>query len=182
MRAIMRNSQFLALATLYVFFSAINTRGQHGQTEQAGSNSDALNASSNLQPARDPSRNVTDDQHEIVQTVRAFFAALNASSDSQYTSVVTPDFYSFEGGTRFNYREILSFIKAQRSSGRSYTWNVSEADVHVTGNSAWIAYLNKGTITDPTGKRDQDWLESAFLEKEEAVWKIAFLHSTRVPK
>jgi hypothetical protein len=27
----------------------------------------------------------------------------------------------------------------------------------------------------------QQWLESAFLQKEEGTWKIVFMHSTRVP-
>jgi hypothetical protein len=27
---------------------------------------------------------------------------------------------------------------------------------------------------------NQDWLESAFLQKQAGVWKIVFMHSTRV--
>jgi ketosteroid isomerase-like protein len=127
-------------------------------------------------------KTVADDRAEAVQTVRAFFNALEAGNDTQFMSVVTPDFYSFEGGARFSGQEILSFIKAQRAAGRSYQWNVSEADVHVTGTHAWIAYLNKGSITDSSGTINQKWLESAFLEKQGDGWKIAFLHSTRVPK
>ena len=123
-----------------------------------------------------------DDRPEVVQTVRAFFNALEANNDAQFTSAVIPEFYSFEGGTRFNGQAILSFVKAQHAAGKSYKWNISNADVHVIGNKAWIAYLNKGSIADLSGKTDQEWLESAFLEKQGAGWKIAFLHSTRVPK
>ena len=117
-----------------------------------------------------------------VQTVQAFFYALEPSNDAQFTSVVTPDFYIFEGGTRFDGQAILSFTKAQRGAGKSYKWNVIDADVHVMGNNAWIAYLNKGSITDFSGTADQEWLESAFLVKQRSGWKIAFLHSTCVPK
>jgi hypothetical protein len=28
---------------------------------------------------------------------------------------------------------------------------------------------------------NQNWLESAFLEKQSGTWKIVFMHSTRVP-
>jgi ketosteroid isomerase-like protein len=122
------------------------------------------------------------DRSEVVEAVRAFFGALEAGNKAQFMSVVTPDFYSFEGGTRFSGQEIFSFIRAQHSAGRSYRWNVTEADVHVIGNNAWIAYLNKGSITDSSGTIDQKWLESAFLEKQPDGWKIVFLHSTRVPK
>jgi hypothetical protein len=122
------------------------------------------------------------DRPEVVEAVRAFFSALESGNNTQFMSVVTPDFYSFEGGTRFSGQEIFSFIRAQHAAGRSYRWNVSEADVRVTSNSAWIAYLNLGSITDSSGTTDHKWLESAFLEKQADGWKIAFLHSTRVPK
>ena len=58
---------------------------------------------------------------------------------------------------------------------------MTEPDLHISGNTAWIAYVNKGSITDRSGTIDQKWLESAFLEKREGVWKIVFMHSTRVP-
>jgi hypothetical protein len=36
-------------------------------------------------------------------------------------------------------------------------------------------------MTDASGTTNQKWLESAFLEKEAGVWKVVFMHSTRVP-
>jgi hypothetical protein len=50
-----------------------------------------------------------------------------------------------------------------------------------TDNTAWIAYVNKGSISDASGTVKQNWLESAFLEKQAGTWKILFMHSTRVP-
>jgi hypothetical protein len=47
---------------------------------------------------------------------------------------------------------------------------------------SWIAYVNKGSITDDSGRVNQEWLESALLEKQTDIWKIRFVHSTRVPK
>jgi hypothetical protein len=45
-----------------------------------------------------------------------------------------------------------------------------------------IAYVNKGSITDASGTTvNQNWLESAFLQTQAGVWKIVFMHSTRVP-
>jgi ketosteroid isomerase-like protein len=122
-----------------------------------------------------------DDQAEVVKTVRSFFNALQRANDADFEATVTPDFYSFEGGMRFSEQQLLQFIKAQRSAGRSYKWSVQDADVHVSGEDAWIAYLNRGSISDSSGAKDQAWLESAFLKKEGTGWRIAFLHSTRVP-
>jgi ketosteroid isomerase-like protein len=134
------------------------------------------------QPKAIVERPTGDDQFEVVQVVRAFFSALESGDDAQFMSFVGSDFYSYEGGIRFSGHEILLFIKAQRAAGRSYQWSVNDADVHVRGNIAWAAYVNRGRITDSSGTTDQSWLESAFLEKQKGAWKIVFLHSTRVPK
>jgi hypothetical protein len=134
------------------------------------------------QPKTIVDNRIENDRSEVVEAVRTFFTALEAGNNTQFMAVVTPHFYSFEGGTRFSGQEIFSFIRAQHAAGRSYRWNVTEADVHVMGNNAWIAYLNKGSISDSSGTIDQKWLESAFFEKQPDGWKIAFLHSTRVSK
>lgn len=127
-------------------------------------------------------KNVADDRPEVVQTVQALFNALKAGNDAQFTSLLSPDFYIFDGGKRFNAQGILLLLKGQRAAGTSHNWNVTEPDVHVIGNTAWVAYVNKGSITDSSGTKGQEWLESAFLENQGAGWKIAFMHSTRVPK
>ena len=59
--------------------------------------------------------------------------------------------------------------------------NVTEPDVHISGNTAWIVYLNKGSITDACSTTNQKWLESGFPQKRACIWKIVFMHSTRVP-
>ncbi|HTF71962.1 MAG TPA: hypothetical protein VK638_55775 [Edaphobacter sp.] len=75
----------------------------------------------------------------------------------------------------------MTLIKAQHAAGKRYEWNVTEPDVHISGKTAWIAYVNKGSINDASGTVNQNWLESAFLEKQAGLWKIVFMHSTRVP-
>ena len=123
----------------------------------------------------------TSDQKQIVTTVNTLFASIRADDSQELDSVLTPDFYIFDGGVRLNEDSLMRFIKAQHAAGKRYEWNVTDPDVHVGGNTAWIAYINKGTITDAAGSVNQQWLESAFLEKHAGVWKIAFMHSTRVP-
>ena len=81
----------------------------------------------------------------------------------------------------FNGDSIMAFIKAQHAAGKRYEWNVTDPDVHIYGDVAWIAYVNKGSISDASGTVNQSWLESAFLQRQAGVWKIVFVHSTRVP-
>jgi len=64
----------------------------------------------------------------------------------------------------------------------SFEWKVTDPDIHTEGDTAWIAYVNKGSITDASGTSPQSWLESGFLKKRDGKWEIVFMHSTRVPK
>lgn len=121
------------------------------------------------------------DQTQIVDTVKTVFAAALTDDITLLNTVIVPDFYIYDGGARFSADGILDLIKTQHAAGKRFEWNVTEPDVHISGNTAWIAYVNSGSITDASGTTHQKWLESAFLEKRAGVWKIAFMHSTRVP-
>jgi ketosteroid isomerase-like protein len=131
--------------------------------------------------ARAQQKSLTSDQKQVVDTVSAIFTAARADDVAKFDSVIASDFYMFDGGARFNGDSIMALIKAQHAAGKRYEWNVTESDVHISGNIAWIAYVNKGSITDASGTVNQNWLESAFLEKQAGTWKIVFMHSTRVP-
>ncbi len=121
------------------------------------------------------------EQRRVVDTVRAVFAAARTDDVEKFRSVVAPGFYIFEAGTRLDGKAIMALIKAQHDAGNQFEWNVTETDVHVSGTMAWVAYVNDGSITDGTGTRAQKWLESACLEQQAGLWKILFMHSTRVP-
>jgi ketosteroid isomerase-like protein len=123
---------------------------------------------------------LTAEQTQIVDTVSTIFTAARTDDVAKFDSVIAPDFYIFDVGVRFNGDSIMALIKNQHLAGKRYEWNVTEPDVHISGNTAWVAYVNKGSIGDAAGTVKQDWLESAFLQKQAGVWKIVFMHSTRV--
>jgi ketosteroid isomerase-like protein len=141
----------------------------------------ALIFSPNVSTVRAQQTSLTSDQKQVVDTVSTIFSAARADDVAKFDSVIAPGFYIFDGGARFNGDTIMALIKAQHAAGKRYEWNVTEPDVHVNGNTAWIAYVNKGSISDASGTVNQNWLESAFLEKQAGIWKIVFMHSTRVP-
>jgi hypothetical protein len=121
------------------------------------------------------------DQIQIVNTVSMIFTAARSDDVAMFDSVIASDFYIYDGGVRFNGDSVMAMIKALHAAGKRYEWNVTEPDVHISGNTAWIAYVNQGSITDASGTVNQQWLESAFLQKQGDIWKIVFMHSTRVP-
>jgi ketosteroid isomerase-like protein len=140
----------------------------------------ALAFSANLSNAS-AQKFLTADEMQIVGTVKTIFVAFLTDDFAMLNTVIAPDFYIYDGGARFNADGIVTLIKAQQAAGKRFEWKVTEADVHISGNTAWIAYVNKGSITSASGTANQKWLESAFLEKQAGVWKIVFMHSTRVP-
>jgi hypothetical protein len=126
-------------------------------------------------------RALSADQGQVVDTVKGVFSAAAVDDLVKFHAVVAPGFYIYDAGARFDGDAIMALIKAQHAKGRRYEWNVTEPDVHVIGDTAWVAYVNKGSVTDESGTKAQSWLESAFLERRGGVWKIVFMHSTRVP-
>jgi hypothetical protein len=124
---------------------------------------------------------LTTEQTQIVNTVSTIFTAARTDDVAKFNSVIASDFYIYDGGVRYNGDAVMAVIKALHAAGKRYEWNVTEPDVHINGNTAWIAYVNKGSITDASGTLSQKWLESAFLQKQAGIWKIVFMHSTRVP-
>ena len=134
-----------------------------------------------LSTARAQQKSPLADTTQIVDTIKALFAALSNDDLVKFDSLVTRDFYMYDGGERFTPDSIIALIKAERAAGKHYAWNVIQPDVHVSGNTAWIAYVNDGSVTDASGTIHRKWLESAFLKRDADGWKIAFFHSTRVP-
>jgi len=77
----------------------------------------------------------------------------------------------------------MNTLKTSHAKGNVYVWTVTDPQVHLTCDSAWITYVNKGSVTAPnstTGPQPRIWLESAFMQKEASTWKILFFHSTSV--
>ncbi len=141
----------------------------------------ALAFSGSLSTASGQQKSAASDTTQIVDTVKALFAAAGTDDLAKFDSVVTPDFYMYDAGARFNGDSIMALIKTTHASGVHYEWNVTQPDVHLSGDAAWVAYVNEGSVTNASGTQHMKWLESAFLRKEAGTWKIAFFHSTRVP-
>jgi hypothetical protein len=109
-------------------------------------------------------------------------AALRTDNQDLLQQITTPDFYAYEGGMRFSGPALMGLIKKGHENGTRWVWSVTEPDVHVACNLAWIAYVNRGSVEDASGRQDQTWMESGALEYSGARWRIQFLHSTRAPR
>lgn len=122
------------------------------------------------------------DQAAVLDTMQTLFAAAATDDLAKFHSAVAPSFYAYDGGKRFEGDALMELIKTLHASGKIYVWKITEPEIHIDGNLAWITYVNRGSVEDASGKKDLSWLESAVLEKQGGAWRIRFLHSTRVPQ
>ena len=121
------------------------------------------------------------DEARVIEVMRTFYVAATNDDLAKFRTVVTPDFYSYDGGERFTGDKLMELIKAAHVSGKVFVWNVTKPEVRIHGDVAWITYVNEGSVKDTSGTKNVTWLESAFLRKEKEGWRIEFFHSTRVP-
>lgn len=124
-----------------------------------------------------------DEAARVADTLRAMYAAAQTDNLAAFHAVVTPGFYAFDGGTRFEGDALMRLIIALHAKGAKAVWTVTQPDVHISGDHAWIAYLNVGSLKMSADAPvvSMQWLESATLVKQNGQWKIEFFHSTRVP-
>jgi ketosteroid isomerase-like protein len=121
------------------------------------------------------------EQAQVIEVVRSMFVAATNDDLAKFHSVVARDLYAFDGGKRFDGDALMELIKTAHAAGKVYVWNVTEPEVHIEGDIAWITYVNRGSIQDASGTKSMNWLESAVLRKEQGNWRVQFSHSTRVP-
>jgi hypothetical protein len=118
---------------------------------------------------------------KVVDAMKAMYAAATVDDLAGFQAVTTPDFYAFDGGVEFKGHSLMDLVKVTHARGKRYVWAVTEPKVRVTCDSAWVTYRNVGSIDDETGHHPLQWWESANLKREAGVWRIQFLHSTRIP-
>ena len=121
------------------------------------------------------------EERRVIEVMRTFYVAATNDDLEKFHTVVTRDFYSYDGGARFTGDELMELIKKAHAAGKVFVWNVTKPEVRMHGDAAWITYVNEGSVKDASGTKNVTWLESAFLRKENDSWRIEFFHSTRVP-
>jgi ketosteroid isomerase-like protein len=123
-----------------------------------------------------------DDEVAIVKTLEQVFSAAQRDDMDRFHSVTTKDFYAYDNGKRFDGDGLMDMIKQYHGKGYQFIWSVTGPQVHVNCDIAWVTYVNKGSIKQPDGTMtDMTWLESAVMRWDGDVWRLRFLHSTRVP-
>jgi hypothetical protein len=123
---------------------------------------------------------VGSEEVKVLQTISQALQDVSAGNFTGYRARLTENFYMFDGGKRFSADLLIEQLRSVQAAGVHYHWSVTKPDIHVEGATAWIAYVNEGSVTTGTGVQSRQWLESAFLVNHEGTWRVAFWHSTPV--
>jgi hypothetical protein len=99
----------------------------------------ALMFSANVSVVRGQQRLLTAEQTQIVNTVSTIFTAASTEDIAKFDSVIAADFYIFANGRRFNGDAMMGVIKLLHAAGKRYDDHVTEPDIHISGDTAWIA-------------------------------------------
>lgn len=99
-------------------------------------------------------RHISVEQQKIAEVMGAFFTAAHDDDLVKFHSIVAPGFYVFDNGARFDGDALMDLVKSMHAAGKRFEWNGTEPDIHINGNTAWIAYINKGSITNASTTTD----------------------------
>jgi hypothetical protein len=119
------------------------------------------------------------DPAAVTTAVQDLFAALGTDDAARLAALLAPDFLAYDGGRSFDRASFPALIRDAHRAGKTFVWSVDAPQVHLGCDQAWIAYVNRGSVTDAQGVHPLTWLESAVLTFDGGRWRIAFVHSTR---
>ena len=118
---------------------------------------------------------------EVMETFNSFFEVLDEDLDN-FDTWVTDDFYIFENSRKYSTSEFIEFVKSFDiiDSKRAF----EDVKIETDHNSAHITLRQLGEfrVNTPDGvvKLNFEWLESAYLIKENDSLKFQFYFSEAV--
>ncbi len=129
----------------------------------------------------------SDDQtvtkEEVMQVFNDMFYALDNDLDS-YENYVTDDFLIYEIGRKFNLDEFLDFVKGLGKFKSNRTFKNLRIDLDENSAHVSLEHIAEFTQESPTPEGETylyyEWLESAYLVKENGELKFKFYFSQQV--
>ena len=112
-------------------------------------------------------------------TVQEVFVGLSDYDVEKIRSHVTSDFELLEVGEVWDMKILEDILSSGTKPIRRRNFFSIISEVH-HGDVVWISYWNRAEYTREEGLSERAWLESAILVKEQEVWKLQMLHSTRI--
>jgi hypothetical protein len=100
--------------------------------------------------------------------------------------IVTDDFLVFEAARSMDIDAFHAFLTQKDPNAEPLihtSWQLSDHRLSLDEHSAHVSYMNRGTFQHGTTLRVTiDWMESAFLVREDEDFKIKFINANLISK
>ena len=122
--------------------------------------------------------------NEVEVKIYEFFETLSVKNPDKEKiyNLITNDFYIFENQKKYKMQEFLEFVSSINIIEDN--WELTNFDINTDYNSAHVTLNNKGEfiVKTPDGnvKMEFEWLESAYLIKEDDKLKFKFYFSDTI--
>jgi SnoaL-like domain len=131
---------------------------------------------SGCQPSREPE----DAAAGVRAGLNQFYSAISRFDYDGLRAAGTADYILLEDGLLWNMDSLIATVQGLQKDGLRITYALEDLRPRIAGSVAWVTYRNRGILSGPKGADTLRWVESAVFRKEDGVWKLALLHSTRV--
>ncbi len=120
---------------------------------------------------------------QVEQLVQGVFDDVWAAKrERQILKYQTDDFVLLEHGEVWNNDTISNWCKRSKlkDDGTKRINKFDFFEAKRAGNRVWMAYHNYATFKKDTIVKSYQWLESIVAVKQDSIWKLEMMHSTRV--
>jgi ketosteroid isomerase-like protein len=119
--------------------------------------------------------------NDMVAAIERVMVAVAQNDRARLDELLCDDFHAFENGVHMSGSELLDLMGSYYAKGKRYRWSVTSPQIESQGDFGAVVYLNVGSIIEAPGTEPiaMSWLETALLRRQDARWRLAFLHSTR---
>ena len=115
---------------------------------------------------------------EVMEAFESFFDLIDNDVDN-ISSIVTDDFYIFENSRRYSKEEFIEFVKGFDIIEVKRDFKNIDIDSDYNSAHITLTQLAEAKVNTPDGKAKMnfEWLESAYLIKENKSLKFKFYFS-----
>tara|TARA_B100000029_G_scaffold502558_1_gene578021 strand:- start:151 stop:615 length:465 start_codon:yes stop_codon:yes gene_type:complete len=123
-------------------------------------------------------------EQEVKDKFYEFFEVLSVNNPdkNKLYELVTDDYFIFENQKKYSMEEFIQFVSTFKTIEDE--WQLSEFEIDIDQNSAHVSLRNVGKFLVETDSgnviMDFDWLESAYLVREDGELKFDFYFSDAI--
>jgi hypothetical protein len=119
---------------------------------------------------------------KVRQVIHTVFEAFSEANIEKMEQAATDDVNILEHGEVWTLDSIRHYFKRPRPADFKRINTLEFFQTEVSKEMAFVSYHNTAAIRTNGKDRSVKWLESAVLVKEEGLWKVKMLHSTRIQR